>query len=304
MSSGDDIADRLAEPFDATEVKWKPQSVKGNRALAICYIDARCVMDRLDEVVGPGNWQDEYTVLPGGEVVCRLSVRFADSWVTKTDVGGESEQPDEGDRVKAAFSDALKRAAVKFGIGRYLYRLGHQWCDYDPVKKQFAQKPQLPAWATPKPAGKPAPQQPPPPAPAKADPAEVGRKILAAATTAEELRAAWTTLTAHQKDVLAGLKDELKAKFAERAADPAPPAETPAEDRDGLLCELYSACEVLKTPAHQMLARHRKQVGAFPDGKPMPKVEELDLPALRHLLALVEQQADAAVEAAEREVTK
>jgi hypothetical protein len=41
------------------------------------------------------------------------------------DVGGPSEQPDEGDRVKAAFSDALKRAAVKFGIGRYLYRLPH-----------------------------------------------------------------------------------------------------------------------------------------------------------------------------------
>jgi hypothetical protein len=52
------------------------------------------------------------------------------------------------------------------------------------------------------------------------------------------------------------------------------------------------------------LARHRKQVGAFPDGKPLPKVEELDLPALKHLLALVQQQADAAVEAQEREAAK
>jgi hypothetical protein len=153
------------------------------------------------------------------------------------------------------------------------------------------------------------PAAPPPhaakaPAPAKADPAEVGRKILAAATNAEELRAAWTTLTAHQKDVLAGLKDELKAKFAAPAAEPEPPADPPAGDRDGLLYELYSACEVLKTPAHQMLSRHRKQVGAFPDGKPLPKVEELDLPALKHLLQLVQQQADAAVEAQEREAAK
>jgi phage recombination protein Bet len=139
---------------------------------------------------------------------------------------------------------------------------------------------------------------------AKPDPAEVGRKILAAATNAEELRAAWTTLTPHQKDLLAGLKDELKAKFAAPDAAPAPPADPPADDRDSLLYELYSACEVLKTPAHQMLARHRKQVGAFPDGKPLPKVEELDLPALKHLLQLVQQQADAAVEAQEREAAK
>jgi len=45
--------------------------------------------------------------------------------------------------VKAAFSDALKRAAVKFGIGRYLYRLPTTWCDYDPQKRQFRQLPQL-----------------------------------------------------------------------------------------------------------------------------------------------------------------
>ncbi|MCA1685873.1 MAG: hypothetical protein LC745_07765 [Planctomycetia bacterium] len=42
-------AKALAALFDPSEVKFKPQSVKGNRALAICYIDARAVMDRLDE---------------------------------------------------------------------------------------------------------------------------------------------------------------------------------------------------------------------------------------------------------------
>jgi len=76
-------------------------------------------------------------------------------------VGSPSEQPDGGDRLKAAFSDALKRAAVKFGIGRYLYRLPAQWVDYDPVKKQIAQVPQMPAFGIPKsktqPAAKPTP---------------------------------------------------------------------------------------------------------------------------------------------------
>jgi hypothetical protein len=40
---------------------------------------------------------------------------------------------------------------VKFGIGRYLYRLPAQWVEYDPVKKQITQLPQLPAFALPKP---------------------------------------------------------------------------------------------------------------------------------------------------------
>jgi hypothetical protein len=62
-------------------------------------------------------WQDEYECLPDGSVVCRLRLRLGDEWITKMDVGAPSEQPDEGDRRKAAFSDALKRAAVKFGIG-------------------------------------------------------------------------------------------------------------------------------------------------------------------------------------------
>jgi hypothetical protein len=82
--------------------------------------------------------------------MCRLKLKLGDRWITKTDVGSPSEQPDVGDRLKAAFSDALKRAAVKFGIGRYLYRLPAQWVNYDPVKKQIAEIPQLPAFAIPK----------------------------------------------------------------------------------------------------------------------------------------------------------
>ena len=52
-------------------------------------------------------------------VVCRLFVRIGGDWVGKEDVGSPSEQPDDGDKRKASYSDALKRAAVKFGIGRY-----------------------------------------------------------------------------------------------------------------------------------------------------------------------------------------
>jgi hypothetical protein len=141
------IAHALATPFEATEVKFKPQTVSGNRALAVPFVDARVIQDRLDEVLGVMGWQDSYECLPDGAVVCRLRIRLGAEWITKEDVGGQSEQPDEGDRRKAAFSDALKRAAVKFGIGRYLYRQKPQWVDYDPQKRQFLRAPTLPSFS-------------------------------------------------------------------------------------------------------------------------------------------------------------
>ena len=140
---------QLTAPFPVDAVHWKPLSVKGNRALAAAYLDARAIMQRLDCVLGVGGWKDSYSIVAGGSVVCTLSVKIDGEWVEKTDVGSPSEQPDEGDRVKAAFSDALKRAAIKLGIGRYLYRLPRQWVDYDPQTRQFVKPPTLPPWALP-----------------------------------------------------------------------------------------------------------------------------------------------------------
>jgi hypothetical protein len=77
-------------------------------------------------------------------VLGRLRCRVGGEWLAKVDVGGPSEQPDAGDRLKAACSDALKRAAVKFGVGRYLHRLPSQWVDYDTQRRQFKQTPWMP----------------------------------------------------------------------------------------------------------------------------------------------------------------
>lgn len=148
--SVEEITRLLADPFSPEEVKFKPSVVTGSRALAMAYVDARVIQDRLDEVLGVDGWQDDYEVLPDGSVICRLRIRLGGEWVMKVDVGGQSEQKDEGDRMKAAFSDSLKRAAVKFGIGRFLYRLPAQWCDYDPQKRQFVRPPVLPDFARPK----------------------------------------------------------------------------------------------------------------------------------------------------------
>jgi hypothetical protein len=146
------IAGALAALFQPSEVKFKPVVISGNRALALAYVDVRAIQDRLDEVCGVAGWQDSFRVLPDGAVVCRLRLKIGEQWVTKVDVGSPSGQPDNGDRTKAAFSDALKRAAVKFGVGRYLYRLPRQWCDYDPHKREFVRVPALPPWAVPAPS--------------------------------------------------------------------------------------------------------------------------------------------------------
>ena len=95
----------LTAPFPPDAVHWKPIVVKGNRALAAAYLDARAVMQRLDCVFGVGSWKDAYQPVNGGSVVCTLSVKVDGEWVDKTDVGSPSEQPDSGDKLKAAFSD-------------------------------------------------------------------------------------------------------------------------------------------------------------------------------------------------------
>jgi hypothetical protein len=181
------ITQALAAPFDPSDVKFKPAVVSGNRAMALAYVDARVIQDRLDDVLGVDGWQDSYKVLPDGSVVCRLRLNVGGQWITKVDVGGQSEQPDGGDRMKAAFSDALKRAAVKFGCGRYLYRLPQIWCDYDPHKRQFVCPPTLPPAALPKPVG---------PNGARKLEALAAKKgaVIAAELTADQARTVWRRL--------------------------------------------------------------------------------------------------------------
>jgi hypothetical protein len=144
------IQEALAAPFPPEAIGWKPQTISGNRCMAVAFIDARDVQNRLDEVLGVDGWEDSLEVLLDGNVLFRLRARIAGEWVVRCDVGAQSEQEGEGDRRKAAASDGLKRAAVKLGVGRYLYSLPPQWVDYDPARKQMVGTPRLPAWAIPR----------------------------------------------------------------------------------------------------------------------------------------------------------
>lgn len=144
-----EIQAAFAEPFAPDEIEWKPQSTNQDktRAMAVAYIDARNVMERLDAAVGAGNWSDRYHVLDNKHVECELTVHG----VSKCDVG-ETNEGGFADPVKSAFSDAFKRAAVKWGIGRYLYALPTQWvaCEARGKSVVLKETPTLPAWAIPK----------------------------------------------------------------------------------------------------------------------------------------------------------
>ena len=104
-------------------------------------------MDRLDEVIGPQNWRDEYAPGPDGGVICGLSLRLDDEWITKWD-GAENT---EFEAIKGGLSDAFKRAGYKWGIGRYLYRLESVWVPCELRGKTIVLKstPPLPDWALP-----------------------------------------------------------------------------------------------------------------------------------------------------------
>lgn len=115
----------LAAEFDKADIHWRAQALtrNGDKALALAYLDARNVMERLDQICGMENWQDRYEVI-GAKTICYISIKIGDEWVTKSDGAGDTKVEAE----KGSISDAFKRAAVKWGIGRYLYSLDAVWC--------------------------------------------------------------------------------------------------------------------------------------------------------------------------------
>lgn len=112
---------KLSEPI---EHKYRLQSAKFGKATIVSYIDSRQVQDKFDEVCGQGNWKNEFKTI-GDSLFCGISVNVRNvdggsEWVTKWDVGTESNV----DKEKGEVSDAMKRAAVLWGCGRFLYSLG------------------------------------------------------------------------------------------------------------------------------------------------------------------------------------
>jgi hypothetical protein len=135
-----DPIDILREPFDPKVVKWRvgPTNKEKTKGRALAYVDARDVMERLDAAFGPFGWYDQYLVLDGGAVEGTITVREP-QYTHKTDVGYSNDPgtDKEVEPLKAAYSDAFKRAAVKWGIGRDLYEMPDFWIALDDSGRYF-----------------------------------------------------------------------------------------------------------------------------------------------------------------------
>lgn len=149
----------LRAPFNPDEIEWRVGNTNREKTqgMALAYVTNRAIQQRLDDVVGPLNWKNEYKLWESKSQLCGISIYCEErkEWITKWD---GAEQTDF-EAVKGGLSDAMKRAAYQWGIGRYLYNLPAQWCPIEPVGKSYrlSVTPTLPDWALPGGGGKPEP---------------------------------------------------------------------------------------------------------------------------------------------------
>lgn len=122
-----ELETELKKPFTFEEIEWRVgSSFERNgevKALALPYVTSRAIMDRLDAVFGITGWCDEYKAWGNNAQLCGITVTIGEKNITKWD-GSENSDIES---VKGGLSNALKRTAVKFGIGRYLYSFEPIW---------------------------------------------------------------------------------------------------------------------------------------------------------------------------------
>lgn len=139
-----DIYEQLKRPFDPKLISWRCGATNKDKTkgIALAYIDARDVMHRLDDVMGL-DWQCRYSHADK-KTLCEIGLKLNGEWVWRAGGAGDTDIEAE----KGAISDAFKRAAVLWGIGRYLYSLPADWVEIDEWKK-LKTTPVMPEWATP-----------------------------------------------------------------------------------------------------------------------------------------------------------
>lgn len=127
----------LSAPFAPELVSWRVGNTNAKKnggvatkGMALAYIDARDVMARLDSVCGPAHWQARYPHA-NGKTICEIGLKVGDEWVWKANGAGDTDVEAE----KGAISDAFKRAAVLWGIGRYLYDIPSPWVAVNQFKQ-------------------------------------------------------------------------------------------------------------------------------------------------------------------------
>ncbi|MCF0171246.1 MAG: hypothetical protein HUJ87_12200 [Fusobacterium varium] len=126
-----EIMKKLQEPFEDSEIEFRVGATNSDKTkgMALAYVQARAIQNRLDNLFGVDGWSVSYREITAG-FICSLSIKINDKWVTKEDGAPAT----EFESVKGGISNAFKRVASSgFGIGRYLYNAKNMWF---PIKQQ------------------------------------------------------------------------------------------------------------------------------------------------------------------------
>jgi hypothetical protein len=156
-----EIVAALEVPFDASQIEWRVMNTtKGTqpaRGQVVPYADQRAYTDRLNTLLTPAGWTRRYTIHTSANferskdqkiaakvlVTCELTIFGLGSHSAT----GE-EWADDPNAGTSAETQAFKRSASCFGLGRYLYYFTGTWVDLD-ERKRPKSVPQLAGWATP-----------------------------------------------------------------------------------------------------------------------------------------------------------
>lgn len=109
---------RVGSGIGTAKTEWQKKIYENY--LLLPYVDARDVMDHLDEIVWPYNRQKEYKEV-NGKIYCGIGIREHENlqFIWKRDVGEKTTiSADKGEA-----SDAFKRASVCRWVGRFLYSM-------------------------------------------------------------------------------------------------------------------------------------------------------------------------------------
>ena len=118
----------LSAPFSSSDIEWRVSATNAEKTkgLAVPYVTNRAIQNRLDDTVGIDGWYNDFRPGKNGSAqLCGISIFFPqlEQCLTKWDGADDS----EFESVKGGLSDSMKRAAVEWSIGRYLYGMTQVW---------------------------------------------------------------------------------------------------------------------------------------------------------------------------------
>ena len=133
-----ELQQALSAPFQSADIDWRVSATnkEKTKGLAVPYVTNRAIQNRLDDTVGSDGGHNDFVPWKGENAqLCGISIYFHElqTWITKWDGADDSDI----ESVKGGLSDSMKRAAVEWGIGRYLYGMTQIWVEIEQRGKGF-----------------------------------------------------------------------------------------------------------------------------------------------------------------------